>query len=416
MTHIDVGRRSPGAGSGATSRPYTTKGDDTLKVCLVDASLFTGPYDQALMGGLRAMGDDVRLYTCVMPQGSALGRDCDVIQSFYHLSAGPPFSHLPETLSRWCKGLDHAASMRRLVDELAAWRPDVIHFQWTPIPIVDRWFLARLRRIAPIICTVHDTSPFNGSPSSRIQNVGAHDILTKFDAIIVHTDQARIRFENPKQRIKNIRKIPHGLLPTPRGVIETPHCVEASGTPILDILLFGKVKPYKGVDVLIRALSLLSSADRAKCRARVVGKPYMDTRILKDLAASLGVSNVVQFDFRHVEDHEVPGLFNSASVVVLPYREIDASGVLSTAVAMGRPVIATNIGGFAELLSNDSDAILVSPNDAHGLSLALHRVIQDAALRDHLAAGIRKLRDATPNWVDIGHSTHRLYEQLVENR
>lgn len=387
-----------------------------MKVCLVDPSLFTGPYDQALMGGLRAIGDEVRLYTCVIPQSSALGRDRGVIQCFYRLSAGPPISHLPETLARWCKGLDHTASMRRLVSELAAWRPDVIHFQWTPLPIVDRWFLARLRRIAPIVCTVHDTSPFNGSPSSRIQTVGALDILTKFDAIIVHTDRGRIRFENPNQRINNVCKISHGLLLGPRGLIETSHCVEASGTSILDILLFGKVKPYKGVDVLIRALSLLSLEDKAKCRARVVGKPYMDTRILKNLAASLGVSSIVQFDFRHVEDHEIFGLFDSASVVVLPYREIDASGVLLTAVTVGRPIIATNIGGFAELLSNGSDAILVSPNDAHGLALALHRVIQDAALRDHLAAGIRKLRDATPSWIDIGRSTHRLYEQLAENR
>ena len=391
-------------------------GDGPLKVCLVDPSLFTGPYDQALMGGLRAIGDEVRLYTSVMAQGSALGRDCDVIQCFYDLSARPPFSHLPETLSRWCKGLDHIASMRRLVNELAAWRPDVIHFQWTPIPIVDRWFLPRFRRIAPIICTVHDTNPFNGSSSSRIQKIGTLDILTKFDAIIVHTDRGRVWFESPKQRIKNICKIRHGLLLDPHGVIETSHCDKVSGTSILDILLFGKIKPYKGVDVLIRALSLLSPEDRTKCRVRVVGKPYMDTSILKDLAASLGVSNIVQFDLRHVEDHEIFSLFNSASVVVLPYRQIDASGVLLTAVAAGCPIIATNIGGFAELLSNGSDAILVSPDDARGLALALHRVIQDAALREHLAAGIRTLRDATPSWIEIAHSTHRLYQQLVGNR
>ncbi len=368
------------------------------------------------MGGLRSVGDQVRLYTCAVAQGSALDGDRDVVQNFYRLLAAPPFSRLPKAMSRWCKGLDHAASMRRLVGALAEWQPDVIHFQWTPFPIVDRWFLPRLRRIAPIICTVHDVSPFNGNPSSWIQEIGALDILKKFDAIIVHTERARIRFADLGLRMKKGCKIPHGLLHGPTSGKETFQRPKASEPPILDILLFGKVKPYKGVDVLIRALSLLSPEDRSKCRARVVGKPYMDTAILTELASSLGVSNVIQFDFRFVEDHEIAGLFDSASVVVLPYREIDASGVLMTAVAAGRPVIATSIGGFAETLNNGSDALLVPPNDAQGLAQALRRIIHDTALRDHLAAGIRKLRDATPSWIDIGRSTHALYAQVIKHR
>ena len=107
-------------------------GDRTLKVSLVDPSLFTAPYDQALMDGLRGIGDRVRLYACAMADGSPLCQDRDVVEHFYRSLARAPFSRMPPAISRWCKGLDHAASMRRLGGAVRAWQPDVIHFQWLP--------------------------------------------------------------------------------------------------------------------------------------------------------------------------------------------------------------------------------------------------------------------------------------------
>ena len=381
--------------------------DGVLRVCLVDPSLFTAPYDRALMGGLRAIGDEVRLYTCSATGLDAPGWHGDVIQHFYRPSANKP-QRLPAPLLRWRKGLDHAASMRRLVGELMAWRPSVIHFQWTPLPILDRWFLQDLRAIAPTVCSVHDTAPFNGSPSSWLQKIGALEILAKFDAVVVHTDYAYERLKDPNLRIKDICKIPHGLL---EGAAADTPCRTAFPSASVSILAFGKIKSYKGLDVLLHALSLLSPEDRARCRVKVVGKPYMNTSLLTRLAGSLGVNDIVEFDFRYVEDDEISGLFQCASVVVLPYRKIDASGVLFTAIASGCPVIASRIGGFAETLSDGRDAILVPPNDPHALALALHRVIQDCSLRSRLAEGIRSLRDKTLSWVEIGHLTHRLYER-----
>jgi glycosyltransferase involved in cell wall biosynthesis len=379
-----------------------------LRVCLVDPSLFTAPYDHALMGGLRAIGDEVRLYTCLATGLDAPRRHDDVIQHFYRLSANPPLSRLPAPLLRWCKGLDHAASMRRLVGELMAWRPSVIHFQWTPIPILDRWFLQDLRAIAPTVCTVHDTAPFNGSPSSWLQKIGALEILARFDAVVVHTDYAYERLKDPNLRIRDVCKIPHGLLEEPAADIP---CRTAFPSTSVNILAFGKIKPYKGLDVLLHALSLLSPEDRARSCVKVVGKPYMDASLLTRLAASLGVNDIVEFDFRYIDDNQISGLFQRASVVVLPYRKIDASGVLFTAIASGCPVIATRIGGFAETLNDGCDAILVPPDNPHALALALHQVIQDCSLLSRLAEGIRNLRDKTLSWVEIGDLTHRLYER-----
>jgi glycosyltransferase involved in cell wall biosynthesis len=386
---------------------------------LADPSFFTEPYDRALMGGLRSVGDEVRLYACATAQGGLSGglsgRDPNVVQHFYPLLTKPPFSRMPRALARWYKGIDHPVSMGRLAAALRAWQPDVIHFQWTPLPVADRWFLPGLRRIAPIVCTVHDVKPYNGDPTSWIQDIGASAILRRFDAVIVHTEQARLRLES-RMNIGIVRRIPHGLLHGGEAGAEMPRHAAVPDSPVLKILSFGKIKPYKGLDILIRALSLLAPAERSRCRVSLVGEPYMDTGILKGLAATLGIADLVEFDFRFVADREVERLFAEASVVVLPYREVSASGVLMTAVAAGCPVIATSVGGFSEILTDGTDALLVPPDDPPALCAALSRLIQDGALRERLSAGIRKLRASTADWVEIGHATHALYEEAIAAR
>jgi glycosyltransferase involved in cell wall biosynthesis len=383
-----------------------------LRVALVDPSLFTAPYDHALMSALSALGDEVRLYAGHRTECRAAHPGADA-RHFYRISGRSPLLRLPGSVRRWLKGLDHAVSMRELIGDLAAWRPAVIHFQWTPIPIIDQWFLPGLRSLAATLCTVHDSIPFNGDPSSALQEFGATAILRSFDAVVVHTAEAYARLKNPNLGIKSVCRIPHGTLHPPSPGESRPRPLL---TPTIDILAFGKIKPYKGLDLLIRALSLLSAEDKQKCHARIIGKPYMDTQSLVAMARSLGVSDIVQFDFRLVDEDQITDLFHSASVCVLPYRMVDASGVLYTAIASGCPVIATRIGGFAELLTDGDNALLVPANDPRALAAALSLFVRNPALRMRLAYGVQRLRDRTPSWREIGCLTHTLYERTVNSR
>jgi glycosyltransferase involved in cell wall biosynthesis len=386
-----------------------------LKICLVDPSLFTPTYDRALMEALRGLGHEVRLYSIRPSPGTALLADVGVVPHFHRFPTRSPFSRLPKRLVRLCKGLGHSASMYSLSTALETWRPDVIHFQWTPVPLVDRWLLPRVHRIAPVIFTAHDILPFNGNPSSRIQNIGATKVLRRFDGVIVHTERARLRLEEIAAELPRVRRIPHGLLYAAEmefGATVRSHPSEGK----LVILMFGKLKPYKGLDVLIRAISLMPASATSRAQVRVVGKPYMNTRALIALAESLGVAHLVDFEFRFLEDQEIAGLLKSASIVVLPYRQVEASGVLMAAVAAGRPVVATNVGGFGEILTDGQDALLVPGGDAKPLAFALQRIIQDDALRHRLGDGVRRLRTEIPTWPDIAQATHALYREVIEAR
>jgi glycosyltransferase involved in cell wall biosynthesis len=89
-----------------------------------------------------------------------------------------------------------------------------------------------------------------------------------------------------------------------------------------------------------------------------------------------------------VDDGELAACFARADVVVLPYREIDQSGVLATALAFGSPLVLTDVGGFAEVAAVGA-ARLVAPGDPPALREALTELLGDSQARERLRAGAR---------------------------
>ncbi|HVJ55906.1 MAG TPA: glycosyltransferase family 4 protein [Aliidongia sp.] len=383
-----------------------------MKVALIDPSWFTGPYDTALATGLAEAGAEVRLYAGNVDADDPMRGHPTLIEHFYTGLTGSPLARLPKPIFRGLKGLSHIGGMARLAAAFGRWRPDIIHFQWAPLPVVDRRFLPALRRLAPLVLTVHDSTPFNGNPSARLQAIGALTIMNEFDALIVHTDQAMRRLGAAGIGGDRLVRVPHGPLhdvPARADDVEDRDLAD----PSVEFLLFGKLKHYKGIDVMIRALAMLTPEQRARAHVRVIGKPYMEVVPLLELVRAGGVERCFTFDLRFVEDDEIPRLLAQASAAVFPYREIDASGVLMAAIMAGRPIIASAIGNFAEMLRDGEDALLVPPDDAAALAQALGRFIDDAALRERLGAGTQALRVAMPSWAEIGRTTRSLYESLI---
>lgn len=377
-----------------------------MKIAVVDPSLFTWPYDRELVGGLLEIGHEVRLFGKALPAGDGRAQDPVLRPVFYpHLSKADSW---PPVLKRVAKGLSHVGSLTRLRDELLAWGPDVIHFQWLPLPVVDSWFLPLLRRIAPLVLTVHDTLPFNGSPRSSLQTAGTYRAFRQFDHLIVHTDQGRRRLASVAAG--GLSRVPHGLLhqeaaPAPAAA--------GPGDKRIAFLMFGQIKPYKGVDLLIEAAARLSAESRAQTRICVAGKPYMDMTPLCALAARLGIESMIEFRLGFVPDTELQRLFAESHAILFPYREIEASGALMAALAQAKPAIASNLGLFAELLENGRQALLVPPGDAVALAGAMERFVSDAALREKLTRGAAELRASIPEWRDIAGQTMAVYEQAA---
>ena len=378
-----------------------------MRIALIDPSLFTLPYDAALAAGLQEEGHEVVLH------GRAPGPDDNTVHgvplrpSFYRVAGDPALARLPRALRLGLKGLDHAWSMDALARRLQRERPDVIHFQWLPLPVIDRHFLKRLRRIAPLVLTVHDSNPFNGNPSGNLQRVGAQAALHDFDRLIVHTEQGRSRLLAHGEGADRVTVMPHGLLGR-----EPPPGAADPMQGELTFLLFGKIKPYKGADLLIEAFARIDPALRAQARVRIVGKPYMDLGPLYQSAQRLGVADRIALEPRFVSDDEVQDIFAPGVVATFPYREIEASGVLALPPTFGRPILAVRLGGFTEAVQDGEHGLLVPTEDVAALSSAMARFIAERSFAAGCAARVRTLTASVPTWPEIARRTVELYASL----
>src|SRR4051794_24149010 len=269
----------------------------------------------------------------------------------------------------------------------AARAADVVHFQWLSVQALDAHLLPPVR---PRILTAHDVLPREPKPS---QLAGQRALYERMDAIVVHSRHgaARLRDELRLDPAR-VHVIPHGVLDNLAAVAPEP--LFAKTRPV--VLFFGLIRPYKGLDVLLEAWR----EARPDAELWVVGMPRMDASFIH----GPGVRTALRF----VSGAELAGAFRAADLVVLPYREIDQSGVLFTALAFGKPVLATTVGGFSEIPGVE----LVPPGDPDALAGALTSLLADPARLSQMAAASRAAAKGPYSWDAIAARTLELYAAL----
>jgi glycosyltransferase involved in cell wall biosynthesis len=357
-----------------------------VRVDVVDPSAYTPPYDHALAAGLAEAGADVRLVTSRFTHGDVpRGTGYAVDERFYR---GVPGGRLrvPAKLAR------HVPDM--LAAARAARGADVVHFQWLAVQPVDAVLLRAFPR--PRVLTAHDVLPREPRPGQR---AAQRRLYERVDAVVVHSEHGRGRLVNALGLApEKVEVIPHGVL-RPPGDAGLPAELAAVEGPV--VLFFGLLRPYKGLDVLLEAWRGIADAE-----LWIVGMPRMDTAPLR-AAAPPGV----RFVERYVPDAQVGALFRRAHLAVLPYREIDQSGVLFTALGAGTPLVLSAVGGFPEVAAEGA-AELVPPGDPAALHAAIARLLGAPAARERLAAGARRAAAERYGWEAIARRHLELYARL----
>lgn len=110
-----------------------------MKIAMIDPSLFTLPYDHHLCQALHEQGNQVTLVGRLLRSGESLASGYPLMKHFYKRAEG---MRGKSKLQLIIKVLEHMLNMNSLIRELRRLNPDVIHFQWFPIPLVDRFFEA----------------------------------------------------------------------------------------------------------------------------------------------------------------------------------------------------------------------------------------------------------------------------------
>lgn len=368
-----------------------------LRVQLVDPPAFTPPYDRSLSAALAAEGLDVELVTSRFAYGPvppAVGYE--VSEPFYRTSARIGLDH--PRLRQAARAAEHVPGM--LAYRRRASNADLVHWQWLSIPRLDRHLLAPKR---PRVYTMHWRLP---PRASRLGSVLA-DLLARMDAVVSHTEDGRIRlvgeFGVPEDRLE---VIPHGALDylaDQPDEQELPDELASVEGPV--VLAFGLIRPYKGVDVLLEAFQGIEGAE-----LWVVGMPMVPMEPLREQASRC--RSRVRFVDRFVSDREIPAFMRRADLVVLPYREIQQSGVLYAALAFGKPLLLTDVGGFPEVAAHGA-ARLVAPSDPAALAAALGDLIEAPDELARLAEASEAAARGPYSWSEAATRTKALYDRLL---
>jgi glycosyltransferase involved in cell wall biosynthesis len=372
-----------------------------MKVQLVDPSAFTPPYDRALAAALARAGAEVELVTTKFLYGPVPPAEgYRVEERFYRRSAGRGLearARLP------FKALEHLPDMLGFRREASA---DIVHYQWLTVPGLDVRLLPALR---PRVMTAHYILP---PQPSRRQVASARRVLGAMDAVIAHSEHSAGRLQDEVGLApERVRVIPHGafnyLTELPE---EKPLPAELEGAAGPVILSFGLLRPYKGIENLLKAFGRLRDGE---AELWIVGNPRMDVGPLRELAA--GAGGRVRFVTRFVEDAEIPAIFRRADIVALPYLDAEHSGVLYTGLAFGKPLLLSAVGGFPEVAATGA-ARLVPPGDTAALAAALEELVSDEGARAALAAGAERAAAGPFSWDEAARRTLGLYRELLEAR
>ncbi|MBM4404026.1 MAG: glycosyltransferase family 4 protein, partial [Candidatus Cloacimonetes bacterium] len=171
------------------------------------------------------------------------------------------------------------------------------------------------------------------------------------------------------------------------------------------LLFFGLIKPYKGLDVLIRAFALARQR-LPRLHLIIAGDVYGEAGQYRRRLSELGLDQAVETHFEYIADNAVSGYFRRADVCVLPYRSATQSGIVQLSYAFEVPVIATRVGGIGEYVCEGETGMLVPPEDPSALAEAICLFFTTCD-KDQMRRGIRGF--------NAGHGWDKLAKLVVES-
>jgi glycosyltransferase involved in cell wall biosynthesis len=294
---------------------------------------------------------------------------------------------------------------------------DMLHVQWwisslffVVFPVV---VIAKIKQIR-IVLSVHNVLPHERGRYRLFFDKMINKMLFPFaDKLIVHNQRNKQMLRKQyKLNPNDIEVITHGVL----DLVKTTTISQKKARELIHlpldkqiILFFGYIRPYKGVDVLLRAFALVQH-DLPNALLYIVGQPLGTT-----WAPYQQIINQSQLEERvHVElgfapEENIAPVFSAANVVVLPYKYLDThGGIGALALAFGKPLIVTNVGGLPEYVQNP--IAVVRPDDVEHLAQILKRVLTDKTLLSELATD-SKTQAKTLSWETIADQTITVYQK-----
>lgn len=261
-------------------------------------------------------------------------------------------------------------SIARAIAFLRRERPDVLVLQWWTGTVLHSYLVLALAARAlgiRIVIEFHealDTAEDKIPVVRTYVRAGAPRLFRAADQYVVHSafdaDLVVERYGLDRERISIV---PHAAYEHYRGGRVERHAPAG----VCNLLYFGVIRPFKGVEDLIRAFDAIPADEIDGYWLTVVGETWEGCTEPARLIAESRYRDRITFVNRYVTDEEADALFGGADVVCLPYHRSSQSGPLHMAFAYGRPVVVTRVGGLVEASSTYDGAVLVEPGQPDDL-------------------------------------------------
>jgi glycosyltransferase involved in cell wall biosynthesis len=264
------------------------------------------------------------------------------------------------------------------VKSIEAFSADAVAIQWW----TTFWAV-------PFAFICNQLSKSNRQPVYIIHNVVPHE-ATKFDrwlarlalrpakGFLAQTDRQKERLVElvPKAKV-NVCAFPNyaPFIAASRTKNESCKLLNLpEGKTIL--LFFGLVRPYKGLSLLLEALSLLRNKGII-CYLVIAGEFWQDLEKYEQTVTHLGLSDQVFIDNRYIPNEIVPDYFNAADALVAPYLDGTQSAVVAVGLGYGIPMIISEKAAEG-IHKNDRESVMITPTgDAPALAMAIQEFIKN---------------------------------------
>lgn len=379
-----------------------------MKISMIDPSLFTPRYDDGLCESLAARGHEVTLFGRPMRATDAI-----VPKRYRYV---PRFFRIGERLrpvlgegriGQVVKAADYALDAR--LGSLKALKCDVAHFQWLPFAMADGSLLRRLAPRTALVHTVHNARPYHGDRGASTQARGYGALIGQFDALIVHGEPTREALLVQGHDPASIHIVPHPPMRLREATQDDLAAVPRSHLP--RILIFGTIRPYKGMDLLVQACLTLWR-DGLEFELAVAGKPFMPVEPFVGAIRGGGFGERLITDFGFLTEHRLDAHLRAADILAFPYRAIDSSGAFLSALRYGAAMVTSDAGMFGEL--PDGVASRFPAGNAEALTVALRQLVTDARRRAEAGAAALAHGEALSGWDKAAEQTEAAYVAAIE--
>lgn len=283
---------------------------------------------------------------------------------------------------------------------------DLIHFNGMDATLL---LINSFLRYKKKVFTIHDVKLHSGEKDRKVLNVAENLckwlIKSKHQIILQNNSDYKEIIEKYPNKKEKINIIPFKCLSIFKSFLNDKSSVES------DILFFGRISPYKGLKYLVNAIEIVKKKI-PNVRVMIAGGGNIENDLPKEK-----VNGNYIIHNSYISNEEIANYVANTKIVVCPYTDATQSGIVMTSFAFGKPVIASSVGGFPDVIEDKVTGLLVPPRDVSSLADAIISLLSDRKKIDEMSKNIINIcNKGNLSWEYIVKDVKKVYDKALKKR